>query len=166
MNKDGLIEQLYSRYYELLMVIACSYTHDRHTAEDLVQNAFLKAMLSYKPSGSFLSWANRVIRNDFLNSIRAEKYRADNEPETTDLADCYDILESLIHNEKKARLAAMIASLPLRQRTIMIESVYLELGDEQIAKAHAITEANVRQIRSRAKKALIKMMENEEDANE
>lgn len=166
MNKGGLMEQLYSRYYESLMVIACSYTHNRHTAEDLVQNAFLKAILSYKPSGSFLSWANRVIRNDFLNSIRMEKYRADNEPETTDLADCYDLLESLIHNEKKARLAAMIASLPLRQRTIMIESVYLELGDEQIAKAHAITEANVRQIRSRAKKALIKMMENEEDANE
>lgn len=83
-----------------------------------------------------------------------------------DLADCYDILESLIHNEKKARLAAMIASLPLRQRTIMIESVYLELDDAQIAKAHAMTEANIRQIRSRAKKALIKMMENGEDANE
>lgn len=166
MNKSGLIEQLYSRYYEPLMVIACSYTHNRHTAEDLVQNAFLKAILSYKPSGSFLSWANRVIRNDFLNSIRAEKYRADNEPEMMDLADCYDILESLIHNEKKARLAAMIASLPLRQRTIMIESVYLELDDAQIAKAHAMTEANIRQIRSRAKKALIKMMENEEDANE
>ena len=164
--RQWVVHQLYSRYYESLMVIACSYTHNRHTAEDLVQNAFLKAILSYKPSGSFLSWANRVIRNDFLNSIRMEKYRAENEPETTDLADCYDLLESLIHNEKKARLAAMIASLPLRQRTIMIESVYLELGDEQIAKAHAITEANVRQIRSRAKKALIKMMENEEDANE
>lgn len=103
MNKSGLIEQLYSRYYEPLMIIACSYTHDRQAAEDLVQNAFLKAILSYKPSGSFLSWANRVIRNDFLNSIRAEKYRADNEPEMMDLADCYDILESLIHNEKKAR---------------------------------------------------------------
>ena len=163
MNKSGLIEQLYSRYYEPLMIIACSYTHDRQAAEDLVQNVFLKAILSYKPSGSFLSWANRVIRNDFLNSIRAEKYRADNEPEMMDLADCYDILERLIHNEKKARLAAMIASLPLRQRTIMIESVYLELDD---AKAHAMTEANIRQIRSRAKKALIKMMENEEDANE
>ena len=166
MNKSGLIEQLYSRYYEPLMVIACSYTHDRQAAEDLVQNAFLKAILSYKPTGNFLSWANRVIRNDFLNSIRTEKYRADDEPGMADLADCYDLLESLIHNEKKARLAAMIASLPLRQRAIMIESVYLELDDEKIAKAHATTAANVRQIRSRAKKALIKMMENEEDANE
>ena len=166
MNKGGLIEQLYSRYYEPRMVIACSYTHNRQAAEDLVQNAFLKAILSYKPTGSFLSWANRVIRNDFLNSIRAEKYRADDEPETMDLADCYDLLESLIHNEKKARLAAMIASLPLRQRAIMIESVYLELDDEKIAKAHATTAANVRQIRSRAKKALIKMIENEEGANE
>ena len=48
----------------------------------------------------------------------------------------------------------------------MIESVDLEFDDAQIAKAHAMTEANIRQIRSRAKKALIKMMENEEDANE
>ncbi len=104
MNKGGLIEQLYSRYYEPHMVIACLYTHNRQAAEDLVQNAFLKAILSYKPTGSFLSWANRVIRNDFLNSIRTEKHRAESEPETMDLADCYDLLESLIHNEKKPDL--------------------------------------------------------------
>ena len=157
MNKDGLIEQLYRRYYGSLMVIACSYTRDKAAAEDLVQNAFLKALLAYKPAGSFLAWANRVIRNDFLNSLRTEKYRADTEAE---------MLENLMHNEKKARLAAMIAALPLRQRVIMVESVYLEQSDAEIAQAHAMTVVNVRQIRSRAKKALMKMMANEEEANE
>lgn len=71
-----------------------------------------------------------------------------------------------MHNEKKARLAAMIAALPLRQRVIMVESVYLEQSDAEIAQAHAMTVVNVRQIRSRAKKALMKMMANEEEANE
>lgn len=162
MNKDGLIEQLYSRYYGSLMVIACSYTRDKAAAEDLVQNAFLKALLAYKPAGSFLAWANRVIRNDFLNSLRTEKYRADTEAEMLEAADCFDLMENLMHNEKKARLAAM----PLRQRVIMVESVYLEQSDAEIAQAHAMTVVNVRQIRSRAKKALMKMMANEEEANE
>ena len=160
MNKDGLIEQLYRRYYGSLMVIACSYTRDKAAAEDLVQNAFLKALLAYKPAGSFLAWANRVIRNDFLNSLRTEKYRADTEAEMLEAADCFDLMENLMHNEKKARLAAMIAALPLRQRVIMVES------DAEIAQAHAMTVVNVRQIRSRAKKALMKMMANEEEANE
>ena len=162
MNKDGLIEQLYRRYYGSLMVIACSYTRDKAAAEDLVQNAFLKALLAYKPAGSFLAWANRVIRNDFLNSLRTEKYRADTEAEMLEAADCFDLMENLMHNEKKARIAA----LPLRQRVIMVESVYLEQSDAEIAQAHAMTVVNVRQIRSRAKKALMKMMANEEEANE
>ena len=165
MNKDGLIEEFYRRYYGSLMVIACSYTRDKAAAEDLVQNAFLKALLAYKPAGSFLAWANRVIRNDFLNSLRTEKYRADTEAEML-AADCFDLMENLMHNEKKARLAAMIAALPLRQRVIMVESVYLEQSDAEIAQAHAMTVVNVRQIRSRAKKALMKMMANEEEANE
>lgn len=101
MNKDGLIEQLYNRYYGSLMVIACSYTRDKAAAEDLVQNAFLKALLAYKPAGSFLAWANRVIRNDFLNSLRTEKYRADTEAEMLEAADCFDLMENLMHNEKK-----------------------------------------------------------------
>ena len=63
-------------------------------------------------------------------------------------------------------MAAMIAALPLRQRVIMVESVYLEQSDAEIAQAHAMTVVNVRQIRSRAKKALMKMMANEEEANE
>ena len=144
MNKDGLIEQLYRRYYGSLMVIACSYTRDKAAAEDLVQNAFLKALLVYK----------------------TEKYRADTEAEMLEAADCFDLMENLMHNEKKARLAAMIAALPLRQRVIMVESVYLEQSDAEIAQAHAMTVVNVRQIRSRAKKALMKMMANEEEANE
>lgn len=51
MNKDGLIEQLYRRYYGSLMVIACSYTRDKAAAEDLVQNAFLKALFGLQACG-------------------------------------------------------------------------------------------------------------------
>ena len=57
------IGAMYERYYGRLMLIACSYTHDKTQAEDLVHEAFLKAILSYHATGSFLSWAARVIRS-------------------------------------------------------------------------------------------------------
>ena len=47
----GRIAEMYERYYNRLMVIACSYTGERAAAEDLVQEAFLKAILSYRAEG-------------------------------------------------------------------------------------------------------------------
>ena len=70
---ENFIGEMYRRYYDRLMIVACSYTHDRTKAEDLVQEAFLKAILSYRKGGSFLSWACRVIRNSFLDQYRREK---------------------------------------------------------------------------------------------
>ena len=51
-------------------------------------------------------------------------------------------------------LAIMIADLPERYRDIMIEYVYLGRSDEQIAADHHTNAANIRKIRSRAKKML------------
>ena len=54
-------------------------------------------------------------------------------------------------------MADMIASLPEKYRDVMIASVYLQEENSQIAKAYGISEENVRQIKSRAKKMLMKM---------
>ena len=143
-KNDSVIADMYKRYYSKLMLIACSYTHDKSAAEDLVQEAFLKAILSYKPGGSFLGWANKVIRNDFLI-------------EEMSLPACEDLLKGYIKGEERVKMVAMIASLPEKYRDVMIASVYLQEENSQIAKAYGISEENVRQIKSRAKKMLMKM---------
>ena len=43
-------------------------------------------------------------------------------------------------------------------KEILMESIYFQLSDEAIAKAHGLTKENVRQIRCRAKKKLISSM--------
>lgn len=160
-KNDSVIADMYKRYYSKLMLIACSYTHDKSAAEDLVQEAFLKAILSYKPGGSFLGWANKVIRNDFLNTKKREKYvekyvEAGNIEEMS-LPACEDLLKGYIKGEERVKMVAMIASLPEKYRDVMIASVYLQEENSQIAKAYGISEENVRQIKSRAKKMLMKM---------
>ena len=130
-----------------------------------MQEAFLKAILSYKPGGSFLGWANKVIRNDFLNTKKREKYvekyvenyvEAGNIEEMS-LPACEDLLKGYIKGEERVKMVAMIASLPEKYRDVMIASVYLQEENSQIAKAYGISEENVRQIKSRAKKMLMKM---------
>ena len=51
-----------------------------------------------------------------------------------------------------------IAALPVQMKEILMESIYFQLSDEAIAKAHGLTKENVRQIRCRAKKKLISSM--------
>ncbi len=161
-----LIEQLYVKYYDSLMIIACSYTHDQATAEDLVQTMFLKALLSYEAKGSFLSWANRVLRNDFYNLVSKNKRFIDEPFDFIQLRSQDDLLSSYIHSEERARLAAMISMLPMKYRDVMIESVYLQKDNQEIAAAYGLSPANVRQIKSRAKKLLLEMKEKEEAAQE
>ena len=158
-----VIEQFYERYFDSLMIIACSYTRNRDDAMDLVQSTFLKALLSYEENGSFLYWANRVMRNDFYNQRKKQSKIADDPIEDHHIESGEDLLDDYIHNEEKKHLAEMIAKLPEKYRDIMIESTYIGTSDETIAKDRAMSPANVRQIRSRGKKMLIKMMEGEDE---
>ena len=153
------IEDMYLEYYDRLMVIACSYTHDKNLAEDIVQNTFLKAMLSYKKRGSFLAWCCTVMRNEFYDSCRHNKHFADVSIAELDISEGTDLVREYIEGEERAQLAAMIAALPLRQREVMLRYVYAQDSDEEIAAALETSRDNVRQIRSRAVKALKKMAE-------
>lgn len=58
---------LYEKYANSLFLYALSLTKNRHDAEDLVQNTFLKAFLSYENKGSIRFWLSTVLKNEFLN---------------------------------------------------------------------------------------------------
>lgn len=162
-KKKSEITAMYERYYKKLMLIACTYTHDKAAAEDLVQETFLKAILSYKQGGSFLCWANKVIRNSFLNGKKREKHMDERDIEQLSLPAQEDLLKDYIEGEERLRMAAMIASLPEKYKSVMIESVYLQEETREIARTRGISEENVRQIKSRAKKMLMKMKEEEDE---
>lgn len=162
-KKNDWILDYYKQYRDSLLVIALSYAGNRVDAEDLVQAAFAKALLSYRNEGSFLYWINRVMRNEWYSIVK----KRSRERCFDELADVFmeetDPLERLIQDERKRWLAKAIARLPERYRDIMIEYVYLERSDEQIAADHGTTAVNVRKIRSRAKKMLEKERQDGKD---
>src|ERR1700704_3906300 len=79
-----LVEHYWDRLYRWLYHL----THDRHAAEDLAQDAFLKALAhlnSFRPGTNFRAWLFRIAHNAFVNHTRSAA-RA-RQPVSEDFAD-------------------------------------------------------------------------------
>ena len=152
---------IYEKYYKALYLYALSLAGNQQDAEDLLQETFVKAFLSYKATGSIKSWLIIVLRNEFYNLMRKRKREAyENETFSLENKASYesDLLDNIIQNEERKQLYLAIRKLPITMQEILIESVYLNMKDEEIALLHRTSQENVRQIRSRAKKKLIEFM--------
>src|SRR5438132_1268528 len=71
----ALVERYWDRLYRWLYHL----THDRHTAEDLAQEAFLKAFAAlrrFQPDTNFRAWLFRIAHNAFANHCRASTRHA------------------------------------------------------------------------------------------
>jgi len=85
-------EMLYKRFAPKMYAICLSYTNDRDSAQDILQEGFIKVfenIKTYNSEGSLEGWVRRIVTNtaiDFyrhnqrvLKLIQAEKENTDNE---------------------------------------------------------------------------------------
>lgn len=66
-------KKIYQLYFKPLYLYALSLTHNAQDAEDLLQETFVKAFLSYKSTGSIKTWLIIVLKHEFLNVCRKRK---------------------------------------------------------------------------------------------
>lgn len=152
---------IYETYAKALYLYALSLTGNTQDAEDLLQETFVKAFLSYEATGSIKYWLIKVLRNEFYNLMRKRKRESlDGEQATLDKIVLFesDVLDKIIENDDRRQLYFAIRALPITMREVLMESIYLHMKDDEIATLHHLTPENVRQIRSRAKKKLIEML--------
>lgn len=150
---------IYDMYKKPLYLYALSLTGNTQDAEDLVQEAFVKAYLSYENTGSIKYWLVTVLRNEFYNLQRKRKKEIlDDGNMLMQKISSEDVLTDFLIKEERQRLFKEIRRLPEQMKEVLIESVYFQLKDTEISKLHGITCENVRKIRSRAKQKLIERM--------
>lgn len=160
MKKDE-IEKAFSTYYRPLFLYAFSLTKSKAEAEDLVINAFVKAMLSFK-KGSLKNWLFAVMKNEFINHYRSsQKLLDEGEVHLEWIQDSTDLLSDLIYDQQKQWLYQKIYELPEKEREVMLLSVQSDLKDVEIAQMMNLTTENVRVIRHRVKQKLIMLCEKE-----
>lgn len=148
---------LYQQLYRPMLLYAFSFAKDLHAAEDLVQSAFLKALLSYNGTlGSLRFWLMRVLRNEFISQWRRD---APGTLTEADAVDGEDPLEQLLKRETQRRVYEAVLRLPGKYREILLQSTVVGLTDAELARLYETSEGNIRKIRSRAREKVKREME-------
>lgn len=156
---NEILLKLYSLYQKGLYLYLYSLCGDRHLAEDLLHETFLKALLAL-PDGhtNMRAWLYMVARNLFYNQqkkksreILMEEQEYLSEKKTDE-----DLLEKILEEENRRALYRAIRRLEIKKREIIQMQYFGGMSQKEIAAVLHITPENVRVLAYRAKKDLKK----------
>jgi RNA polymerase sigma-70 factor (ECF subfamily) len=137
-----LVEHYWDRLYRWLYHLC----HDRHAAEDLAQEAFLKALAGlagFQPGTSFQAWLFRIAHNTFANQHRG-RHRV-RLPFPEELPSPHEgPAEEVLTREGLALLARAVGRLPADFRAAFLLRAQEDLPFRQIAEVLQITEETAR----------------------
>lgn len=156
-------EKAYRMYYRPVYAYALFLSGNCHDAKDLVQETFIRAYLSYEEKGNIRYWLLKVTKNVFVSRLRKRKKEImdDGTILARQCAREKDALQKIIEDEEKKQLFMAVTSLPVMMRTVLAESVFFQLTDDEIAELNGLSRENVRKIRSRARRRLKEKMREE-----
>jgi RNA polymerase sigma-70 factor (ECF subfamily) len=154
---SAAFDALVRRHLPGALVAAERLLGDRSDAEDLVQDAFLRAMDRLPlldPNRPFGPWFFTLLRNLGINQLRARKVRH-TEPEPLDAASSDPLPdEAMVNTEVRTRFDAALAALTPRQREIVMLFEVEGWKGVEIAEHLGLTPENVRWHLHQAKKSL------------
>ena len=157
-----VFQTVYKKYYKSLYLYALSLSGNPADAEDLVQTTFMKALLSCREGGSIRYWLTKVLQNEYFNLYKKRKRLVEEGEYPMELIpdqDQEEMLAKLIHEEEKRFLFQTVMGLSTIYKEVMLDSIYFDLSDEEIARQLQLTPENVRKIRSRARNKIMEKME-------
>lgn len=147
---EKAFELLLNRHKNKVFTTILLIVKDTYTAEDLLQDTFIKAIHTikggrYNEEGKFSSWICRIAHNLAIDFFRKEK----RSPVIT-LEDGSNILNVLsfaeesaesvqIKEETHARLRELIQQLPPAQKEVLIMRHYADMSFQEIAEATGVS---------------------------
>lgn len=149
-------------YWDRLFRWLYHLTRDRHRAEDLTQETFLKALAavkSFRTGSNFRAWLFRIGHNNFVNLKRAER-RAPQSPgeelATADIA--AGPLTTAADREALARVNQAVQELPTDFRTALLLRAEEGMSFREVAAVLKITEETARWRVFKARQKLAKVL--------
>ena len=158
--KADNIDLLFSQYYNEALLFTISLCRNRTVAEDIVSDAFFKALtLSDESIRDLKPWLLTVCRNEFISICRKNsRFTGEEIPE--DLADdCEEVIESIIRKEEYRSMYRAIELLPDTQRETVLLFYFSGLPIKTIAEVTGKSETNTKVLLCRARERLRKVME-------
>jgi RNA polymerase sigma-70 factor, ECF subfamily len=153
---------LVERYQDRLFNSMLHVTGSAEEAEDVVQDAFIRAFLrldSFQQNSQFFTWLYRIAFNTALTrrrrkrpNISLDHYREVSGQEASDEGASVD--EGILQNERVELVRAAIASLSENHRAIL---VLREMQDRSYEDISEILEISIGTVRSRLNRARMQL---------
>ncbi|MFC2116094.1 RNA polymerase sigma factor [Bacteroidota bacterium] len=157
---------LVDKYKTMVFSLALRITKNREEAEEIAQEAFIKAfqsLKSYQGKAKFSSWLYRIVYNTGISHIRKLEQGTlpideTNVPESL-YVESKKNYESLSEAERKKYLEMALDSLGEDERVIIVLYYYEERDIEEIAGIAGITKTNTKVKLFRARKKMLMVLE-------
>lgn len=152
--KNETLERLIKTYYNEALLYVFSFCHNRALAEDIVQEAFMRAFRSIdEEKDGFKYWLFKVSRNCYFDYLRKQKHVESIVP---DVAQDGDIADSLIQQDEHRALYKAIDLLKDGYKEIVRLFYFDGLSVKEIA---SITENSIENVKVQLYRARIKLKE-------
>ncbi len=155
------IEKIYQEHNKRIFLYIFSMCHNKHIAEDLTQETFVKAIVSLPENcSSVLPWLYKVASNLTYDYFREKKRYSDIETHT-EIID-FSFTDRLIAAEEYQLLYRCIQKLEENERKVITLHYFSGFKQYEIAAITGLSYSAVRVIASRARERLKKLIEEEQ----
>jgi RNA polymerase sigma-70 factor (ECF subfamily) len=138
-------------------LVALRLSGDVHLAEDLVQDAFIKAWRSlghFRGTSSFTTWFTRILINTCHNARRRPP-PIPVEPSESDVPAHEGADAQVIQGERHDAVRQALLSLPLDQRAPLVLFHFADLSHDEIGRILGISTSAAKVRVHRARRALV-----------
>ncbi len=151
--------KLVEKYQNMAYTLALSITKNNEDAEEVAQDAFLKAFKkinTFKGKSKFSTWLYQIIYRTALSKVRIKKHIHQPINEDHDKNINLPIYENshLEDDDKKKWLTIAISQLKEEEAFLLILYYYKELSIEELVETTSLSESNVKVKLHRARKSL------------
>jgi len=164
-GNEEAFEELLNRHKDRVFTTIYLIVKDRYTAEDLMQEVFIKAIRTiksgrYNEEGKFLPWIVRIAHNLSIDYFRKSKrYPTIIMEDGSSVFNSLEFSEATIEDEHIKQdtynlLKAYIKDLPESQREVLVMRHYMKMSFQEIAEA---TDVSINTALGRMRYALINL---------
>ncbi|MCU1449586.1 MAG: SigE family polymerase sigma factor [Acidimicrobiales bacterium] len=139
------LRDLYESQRTSLVRLASLLLHDVHDAEEVVQDAFVKAYVRWgrlREPDRALAYLRSAVLNGARSRLRHLRVVERTAPDSPPLGVSADA--NLLVREEHERVIDALRSLPARQRECLALRYYLELSEAEIASTLGISQGSVK----------------------
>lgn len=159
-------ELIYRQYRNLMFYAANQILHNSSDAEDVVHQAFLKIIEILDAISEIKSHKTRSLIVTITERKAIDLYRSKSRAAVLPLDETYTgsvSADEIEHMAESDMIAAAIAALPARYREVLLLRYDNGFSYSEIAKALDMTEAAIRKTVQRAKEALQRTLQTQEE---